>query len=51
MMRVLSPVEKEADDGTCESIDSTIDDEKHAGLRKIMDHMLNTAILCGLCSW
>ena len=50
MMRVLSPVEDEADDRTCESIDSTIDDEKHAGLRKIMDHMLNNAILNGVCS-
>ena len=50
MMRVLSPVEEEADDRTCESIDSTIDDEKHAGLRKIMDHMLNNAILNGVCS-
>ena len=35
----MSPVEEKADDRTCKSIDSTIDDEKHAGLRKIIDHM------------
>ena len=49
-IHVLSPVEEKADDRTCKSIDSTIDDEKHAGLRKIIDHMFNSAILYGLCS-
>ena len=49
-IHLLSPVEEKANDRTCESIDGTIDDEKHAGLRKIIDHMFNNAILYGLCS-